>query len=60
VENQLAQEHAAPASLSESPWPWSLFAIAFALGVAAAYHYYELYSSLGKATPPTAAAAERR
>ena len=59
MENELAQEQATPASLSESPWPWSLFAIAFALGIAAAYHYYELYTSLAEATPVTAS-AERR
>jgi hypothetical protein len=59
VENELAEERAAPASPSESAWPWWLFAIAFALGIAAAYHYYELYSSLAEATPVTAS-AERR
>jgi hypothetical protein len=60
VENELAQEHATPVSPSESPWPWSLFAIAFALGIAAAYHYYELYSSLAEPIPQATAAAERK
>ena len=60
MENELAQEHATAPSRSESAWPWWLFAIAFALGIAAAYHYYELYSSLAEATPSAAAAAERR
>lgn len=30
------------------PWPWPLFAIAVMVGVAAAYHYYELYSLLAE------------
>ena len=60
MENELAHEHATPASPSESPWPWSLFAIAVALGIAAAYHYYELYSSLAEPIPQATAAAERK